>query len=230
MNKRGEISVGTAVRKWCKNGGQSGWYATITTMTTLPGRAVALLLLAIFVQASSHAVELRVSRDSLERTLKQQLFSAPDGRYYLKGNAQSPCPVYAESANLSFAKDRILVHVKVHAKLGYATGSSCLGIALTPTSEVSLEPYGEGETIGFRNAQVTKVSDRKELNFLLTPFLSRQIPSGMQVNAADLLRKALAGSTATSGYKVNLDQLKIRSVRLEGDSVVVDVDGRISVH
>ena len=33
----------------------------------------------------SRGVELTVSRDALERTLKQQLFNGPDGRYYLKG-------------------------------------------------------------------------------------------------------------------------------------------------
>ena len=65
-----------------------------------------------------------------------------------------------------------------------------------------MAPYDEGETIGFRDAQLLKVSEQRELNFLLTPFLSRQVPSSMKVNAADLLRRSLEGSTATSGYKV----------------------------
>jgi hypothetical protein len=73
------------------------------------------------------------------------------------------------------------------------------------------------------------VSDHTELNFVLTPFLSRQVPSGMKVNAADLLRKALEGSTATSGYKVTLDRLKIHSVLVQEETLVVDVDGDISV-
>ena len=43
------------------------------------------------------------------------------------------------------------------------------------------------------------------------------------------LRKALADSTATSGYKVALERLKIHSVQIQGDGLVVDVDGDISV-
>jgi hypothetical protein len=74
-----------------------------------------------------------------------------------------------------------------------------------------------------------KVSDRRELNFLLSPFLSHQVPSSMKVNAAELLRKALEGSTASSGYKVSLDKLKIHSVQIQGDDLVVDADGDISV-
>jgi glycine cleavage system regulatory protein len=51
----------------------------------------------------------------------------------------------------------------------------------------------------------------------------------MKVNAADLLRKALEGSTASSGYKVTLQRLKIHSMQIQGDDLVVDVDGDLSV-
>jgi len=192
---------------------------------------VAAIALAIVAGAGlrSGAVELKVSRDVLERTLKQQLFSGPDGRYYLKGNAQSPCFVYADEPKLKFVQDRFVVSMKTHSKLGKKIGGSCLGISLSLPAEVSLAPDGEGETIGFRDARVDRVSDHQELNFLLTPFLSHQIPSGMKVNAAELLRKALAGSTATSGYKVTLDRLKIHSMQIQGDLLVVDVDADISI-
>jgi len=174
-------------------------------------------------------VELRVSRDALQRTLRQQLFSGPNGRYYLKGNAQSPCFVYAEDAQLSFVQDRVVVHIKTRAKLGKTLGNSCLGISLAPEPEVSLAPFGDGESIGFRDARVEKILDQKELNFLLAPFLSHQLPSSMKVDAADLLRKALEGSTASSGYKVTLNKLKIHSMQIQGDDLVVDVDGEIGV-
>ena len=175
------------------------------------------------------AVQLKVSREALQRTLKQQLFSGPDGRYFLKGSAKSACWVYADDAQISFTQDRIVVDVKTHARLGKAMGGACIGFSLAPTSEVSMAPYGEGEAIGFRDAEMVRVSDRRELNFLLTPFLSHQIPKSMQVDAAELLRKALEGSTASSGYKVSLDRLKIHSVQIEGDNLVVDADGDITV-
>lgn len=190
--------------------------------------AVGLLLPAV-AAAPCRAVELKVSREALQRTLRQQLFSGPDGHYFLRGSPRSACSVYADDAELSFAQDRIIVRVKTHARLGQPVAGACVGISLAPTSEVSLEPYGEGDTIGFRNAQVIKVTDHRELNFLLAPFLSHQVPSSMKVNAADLLRKALEGSTASSGYKVTLNRLKIHSIQIQGDDLVVDADGDIGV-
>jgi hypothetical protein len=201
---------------------------------TIPRRCLgrylaAGLLFWVAGLAQCSAVELKISRDAIERTLKQQLFNGPDGRYYLKGNPKSACPIYAENPELSFADDRIVVKVKTHARLGKSVGGACLGLTLVLPAEVSLAPNGENETIGFRDARLDHVSDHQELNFVLTPFLSHQIPSAMKVNAADLLRKALEGSTASSGYKVTLVKLKIHSVEIEGDALVVDADGGLSV-
>jgi hypothetical protein len=173
-----------------------------------------------------HAVELTVSRQALERTLRQQLFNGPDGRYYLKGSAYSACFISVEDPHLSFEQERIVVQMKAVARLGVR--GVCLR-AITLPAEVSLEPDAEGETIGFRDARLDKISNRKEINFVLAPFLRRDVPKNMKVNAADLLRMALVGSAAASGYKVTLERLKIHSVEIAGDKLVVDADGDLSV-
>ena len=188
-----------------------------------------LAFLALVSPVASRAVEMRISRDALERTLKNQLFAGPSGRYYLRGSLQSPCFTYVEDPKLTFAQDRLVVRVKVHARLGRAVAGACLGLPLSLPAEVSLAPDAQGDIIGFRDARLDRVSDQRELNFLLNPFLSHQIPSSMKVNAGDLLRKALEDSTATSGYKVTLDRLKIHSIQIDGETLVVDVDGNISV-
>lgn len=202
----------------------------MSSFVRLPNSGLLLLVCAFLGGlVPAHAIEMKVSRDAIERTLKQQLFGGPDGRYYLKGNAQSACFTYVEDPKLTFAQDRIIVHVKTHARLGKAVGGTCLGLPLTVPAEVSLAPDAEGEIIGFRDARLDRVSDQKQLNFLLNPFLGHQVPSSMKVNAADLLRKALEGSTANSGYKVTLDRLKIHSIQIDGENLVVDVDGDLSV-
>jgi hypothetical protein len=192
---------------------------------------VALLCAVLLCLAAmpARAVQLKVSRAALQRTLERQLFTGPNGRYYLKGSPVTPCSIYVDNPQMTFAGNRIEVQVKTHARLGTAVRGACLGISLSPSSVVSVAPSGEGETIGFRDARVERVSDQKELNFLLMPFLSHQIPDSMTFDAADLLRKALEGSTASSGYKVTLDRLKIHSVQIAGDDLVVDADGDLSV-
>jgi len=198
-------------------------------MTTFQTATAAGALALVAALGQARAVEMNVSRQALERTLQQQLFGGPDGRYYVKGNAQSACFTYAENPQLTFVQDRIVVKVKTHSRLGTPLKGACLGLSISVPAEVSLAPNAEGETIGFRDARLDQVSDQKQLNFILSPFLSRKVPSSLKVNAADLLRKALVGSTANAGYQVRLDRLKIHSIQVAGDWLVVDVDGDLSV-
>jgi hypothetical protein len=54
-------------------------------------------------------------------------------------------------------------------------------------------------------------------------------PLKHKLNAADALRKALEGSTLTTGSKLTLDRLKIHSMQIDSDWLVVDADGYLSV-
>ena len=119
--------------------------------------------------------------------------------------------------------------MKTHARIGTPVRGACLGISLSPVSEVSLAPDGEGETVGFHDARLEHVSEQKELNFLLSPFLSRTVPKSMKVNAAELLRKALEGSTAQFRIQGDAGPAEDRLGPNVGDDLVVDADGGLSV-
>ena len=61
---------------------------------------------------------------------------------------------------------------------------------------------------------------------MLTPFLAHQIPSAMKVKMPPICcARHWKAPTASSGYKVTLEKLKIHSVEIEGDALVVDADG-----
>jgi hypothetical protein len=192
--------------------------------------ALALLLAPLVLLTSpAHATEVGISAQALERTLKNQLFNDSDGRYYLKGDRRSACYVYAENPHITFRDDRVVVSIHTRARLGTSAFGSCVGVGLTRDVEVSVLPDAEGETIGFRDARIDRLSNSRELNFLLQPFLEHQLPQQMKVNAADLMRQLLAQSQQTTGYAITLNNLKIHSMIVEKDLLVLDVDTILSV-
>ena len=191
--------------------------------------AASPLLLLCALPLSAHAIEVRVSAKALERTAKAQLFNGPDGRYYMRGSATSPCSVYAEQPHISFRDDRIVVRVHTRARLGTSLHGACLGVSLTTDAEVSLVPDAEGESIGFRDARLERMSDNRELNFLLAPFLSGKLPQQLKVNAADLMRKLLAGSGPSTGYALSLERLKLHSLLVEDHALILDADAGMNV-
>jgi hypothetical protein len=190
---------------------------------------VLLFLLGMGGARMARAIEVKVSAQALERTLRAQLFNGPDGRYYMSGDASKPCAAYAGDPRVTFRDDRVVVEVHAHAVLGKALGGKCLGISLTTDAVVSVVPEAEGESVGFRDARIEKVSESKELNFLLEPFLSRKLPSQMKVNAAELIRKLLSQSLASTGYTLTLDSLKLHSMMVEHDVLNIDVDAAMSL-
>src|ERR1700746_2352943 len=99
-------------------------------MKTIRQALACAILLQICGSLPVHAVELRVSREALERTLRQQLFSGPGGRIYLKGTERTACSVYADDAKVAFVQDRIVVKVKTRARMGKSVGGACIGISL----------------------------------------------------------------------------------------------------
>jgi hypothetical protein len=193
-------------------------------------RSAALLILAALavIVLPARAIELNISSQALERTLNKQLFTE-NGRYYLRGKPGSACYAYAEDPKVSFNGDRIVVHVTAHAKLGTSVHGACLGVTLNTEGDVSVLPDGQGVSIGFRDARVEHLSESRELNFFLVPFLSSKLPQQMKVNAADLLRQLLTKSTETTGYDMQLEDLKIHSMQVQGPSLAVDFDGDLSV-
>jgi hypothetical protein len=179
---------------------------------------------------AASAIEVQVSAQALERTLQAQLFNGPLGRYYLRGDANSACYVYAESPHVTFVQDRIVVRVHAKSKLGTAVHGTCIGVSLSTNTDVSLIPEAEEESVGFRDARIERLSESKELNFLLVPFMSHKLPAQMKVNAAVLMRQLLSRSTETTGYALSLNSLKLHSLLVEGDSLVMDADATLKVN
>jgi hypothetical protein len=198
-------------------------------MRRLPLRLFIFLALLFFAAGTASAIEVQVSSQALERTLRTQLFNGPQGRYYIRGDATSACYVYADSPHVTFVQDRIVVHVHARAKFGTAVHGACIGVSLTTEADVSLIPEAEEESIGFRDARIERLSESKELNFLLEPFLSHKLPAQMKMNAALLMRQLLSRSTETTGYALSLNSLKLHSLLVEGDSLVMDADAALKV-
>jgi hypothetical protein len=190
---------------------------------------------SLFAAASARAITLRVSAPALERTLKNQVFTtAPPkpglpNRRYLRGNGTSGCSIFVDTPQVEFAADRVVVHVHSHANFGATIKGHCIGVWINTESTVSFIPEAEGESIGFRDAHVDKLTDSKELNALLEPFLARHMPQEMKINAADLMRTMLIHAPGQTGYTLTLTALTIHSMEVQQQELFVDLDADIRV-
>ena len=206
-------------------------------------RFLALLAAVLLLPAlSARAVEVRISAQALERTLNHQLFKTPGpeglpNRYYLRGKPTGGCSVFADNPQVSFTDpatdpsgvSRMVVKIHTHANFGASIHGHCIGVWINIESEVSFIPEAEDESVGFHDARIDHLSGSKELDALLLPFLSKKMPAEMKVNAANLLRTLLVRSPDSTGYVLTLDALNLHSMKIESQTLVVDLDATIKV-
>ena len=77
-----------------------------------------LLFCLLLAHVPVRALTLTVGPQPLQRALVKQLFSAPDGRYYLRGKRDSPgCFLYAQDPHLRFAGNRVLLDLHLTGKV-----------------------------------------------------------------------------------------------------------------
>jgi hypothetical protein len=207
----------------------AAWLYAGEMMRRIPVSLLLACALLLSAARAASAIEVRISSQALERTLRAQLFNGPQGRYYMRGDIKSACYVYADSPHVTFQQDRIVVHVHARAKLGTSVGGICIGVSLDTNAVVSMIPEAQEQVIGFRDARIESLSESRELNFLLVPFLDRKLPDQMKVNAADLMRQLLSQSTQTTGYAFTLSSLKLHSLFVEGNMLVLDADAGLNV-
>ena len=189
-----------------------------------------LLFCLLLAPLPVQALTLTVGPQPLQRALVKQLFSAPDGRYYLRGKRDSPgCFLYAQDPHLRFAGNRILLDLHLTGKVGSNFAGACVGLAWSGDAEISVLPQAQGATIGFTDVRVEKLTSDHELDRLLEPLLAALVPRSLKVDAGSLVTKMLRTASERSATAITLQQISIGSIAVQGDSLALDIEGQVGI-
>ena len=129
--------------------------------------------------------------------------------------------MYADDAKVTFVQDWIVVKVKTQARVGTSVGVAGVEISLSPTAEVSMVPFGERESIGFPSPTGERAA---EVELSADTVSERAGALKHQVGCSRFAAQGAGGLWATSGFKVVLERLKVHSIEIQGDVLVVDPD------
>lgn len=114
-------------------------------------------------------------------------------------------------------------------KYGKQIAGHCVGFPVSMMTTISLAPLADGEIIGVTDAKIDRLSDSDEMNFILSRFVNKNLPAGLQMNAATMLREILTKSTETSGYPLTLERLQVRNVHTTDKYLAVEYDSDMKV-
>ncbi len=188
---------------------------------------IALTLAAYCLPAT--ALELRVAAQPLQRALVRQLFSAPDGRYYLHGTRTSGCYLFAQRPQLSFSGKRVVLQMNLEGKVGREFAGQCFGVHWAGDGRLSMLPQSQGTSIGFTDVRVEQLTNNDAMDKLLGRLIATLAPRSFHVDAAPLVRNMLHHAGTRSGTDMQLDQFVIRDLQVENEMLDAQVDGVITI-
>ncbi len=190
-----------------------------------------LLFAALLCPLVSHAIQLSVGPQALQSALVKQLFTNADGRYYLRGKRDTAgCFLYGENPHVQFTGNRIVLQMHLSGKVGSNFGGSCLGVNWSGNAQVSMLPEAEGANIGFTDVRVEQLTSDDNLDRLLQPLLAALVPRSIKVDAGALVTKMLHNAGARSGTSIELNRLQLLSMTIQGDALLLQVDGSVTLN
>ena len=192
-----------------------------------------LFLLALFVALllplPARALDLTVGPQPLQHALLRQLFSAPDGRYYLRGDRNSACYLFAQNPQLQFSGNRIELALHLEGRLGSSFGGQCIGFKWSGEAGLSMLPQAQDQQIGFTDVRVEHLTGDNGLDQLLGSVLSARVPANLKVNAASLIDKMLRSASTRSGETITLDHFTIPAMNVQNNALHLSVEGNVTI-
>ena len=104
-----------------------------------------------------------------------------------------------------------------------------LGIGWAGGAEISMLPHAEGSVIGFDDVRVERLSGNHTLDRLLGPLLAAAAPHQFKVDARALINKMLLATSARSGTSIALDRFTITGMQIQGQALLLDIDGTVTI-
>jgi hypothetical protein len=175
------------------------------------------------------AIEIEIRFPLLEKQLSQQLFTQ-DGRRYVKGTPKSRCN-FAYLANPQFsARDgQLLIKARFTGRSSLDLFGKCVGFGDSFDFEVLAGLATKEGTLRLTQPKVQLLTKETFYSRQVRKALESSIGDAIQYPIRDDIRKLLATASQASPYKITIGRLEIRSIKIEANSLLIDVDTRFLV-
>lgn len=188
-----------------------------------------LTLLLGFLLPGAFAIELEIRFPLLEQQLGQQLFTQ-DGRRYVKGDPKNKCNfAYLAKPHFGGRDGQLVIRATFTGRSSLDVFGKCVGFGDSFDFEIVSAIETKDGTLLLVNPQVRILSKDS--------FYSRQVGKALQGSIREVvkypireeLRKVLMAGSSGGAYKFTIRKLEIRSITIQADSFLIDLDTRFLV-
>ncbi|MDX2266506.1 MAG: hypothetical protein NW208_00235 [Bryobacter sp.] len=165
----------------------------------------------------------------LEQQLSQQLFTQ-DGRHYVKGNPNPRCNfAFLIDPRFAARESSLVIRATFTGRSSLDLFGKCVGFGDSFPFEVLAEVDTDIGVLRIRNPRVTLTGKTSFYARRVRGELEKSIASAIRYPIQEEVRKLLVAASQSGPYKVSIAKLAIRGLRVQANSLLVDVDTRFVV-
>lgn len=174
------------------------------------------------------AVDLEIRFGVLERLAGEQLFTA-EGRRYVQGSKDQKCRyAFLENPKLSASGDRLQLKVNFTGKTALGVFGRCVGLGDAFELTVTAKPVARNGTISFEQFVVSTPRDSLYIRRVRAA-LVETLNKNFRLDIMEQARKMIEAPQQVGKFQQEIKDLKLSSVRVSADSLVLAVDFRVIV-
>lgn len=175
------------------------------------------------------AIELEIRFPLLEKQLALALFTQ-DGKRYVRGTPANRCNfAYLASPRFTSRDGKLLIRAKFTGRSSIDVLGKCVGFGDSFEFEVLAGLTTNNGTLVLTDPYVKRLSKDTFYSRQVVKALQGSISEAVKYPLRDEIRKLLAAASAAGPYKITIGKLEIRSMKILGDSLLLDVDTRFLV-
>ena len=187
-------------------------------------RVNGLLLLVLALQPAARAVELHLQFGALERMLAEAVFTQ-DGRRYVYHDKTNKCNfAYLEKPQIQSADGRLRIRAKFTGRSALNVIGQCVGMGDAFQVVVMATPaYRNGNIV---LDHVTATSEGKTGIYIrkVCGILGNSLERDFKYPLSSEAKRILEDSSGEPGYKRELRNFVVPSIRVSDDSLVIEAD------
>lgn len=174
---------------------------------------------------TAHAgTEIRIHASAIQKILETEVFRE-NGRYYLFGDASTPCmSAFLSDPVVSMGESRLRIKTHFYGAIGREIGENCVGLSEDFDAVMTGIPVYRQGALTIDSIEVTGLSGNPKFDEYVITFLKQELPAMIEYKLKDEIRKLLIDNRDRIPFRIDLLTIEIPKIQVLDNQMTLLVD------
>ncbi len=181
-------------------------------------------MLIVALNSAYAGTELRIHASAIQKILETEVFKE-NGRYYLFGDASTPCmSAFLSDPVVSMGAGRLRIKTHFYGAIGREIGESCVGLSEDFDALMTGIPVFRQGALTIDSIEVTGLSGNPKFDEYVVTFLKQELPGMIEYKLKEEIQKLLIENRDKTPFRIDLLNIDIPKIQVLENQITLLVD------